>query len=113
MAEKGFLGSLFDLSFTEFITTGVIRILFILAIIFAAIEAVLMIAWGFGAGALSGIVLLVISPVVFLVFVILARVWLELIIVIFRIAENTGRLADQSPGAAAAPTSELPPAQPS
>jgi len=111
MAEKGFLGSLFDLSFTEFITTRVIKVLFILAIIFSAIEAVLMIVWGFGGGALTGILLLIISPIVFLVFVILARVWLELVIVIFRIAENTGRLAERGPGAAA-PTSEPPPAQP-
>jgi hypothetical protein len=114
MAEKGFLGSLFDLSFAEFITTRVIKVLFVLAIIFAAIEALLMIVWGFGAGVLGGIALLIISPILFLFFVILARVWLELIIVIFRIAENTGRLAEQSPGAAAAPpASEPPPAQPS
>lgn len=111
MAEKGFLGSLFDLSFTEFITTRVIKVLFILAIIFSAIAAVAMIVSGFAGGAISGIVLLIISPILFLVYVILARVWLELIIVIFRIAENTGRLAEQSPGAAAPPTTE--PAQPS
>ena len=112
MAEKGFLGSLFDLSFTEFITTRVIKALFILAIIVAAIAAVVIIVSGFVSGALSGIAMLVISPILFLVYVILARVWLELVIVIFRIAENTGRLAEQGPGAAA-PTSEPPPAQPS
>jgi hypothetical protein len=39
-------------------------------------------------------------------------VWLELIIVIFRIAENTGRMAGQSPAAAAPTTTEPPPAQP-
>jgi len=113
MAEKGFLGSLFNLSFTEFITTRVIKVLFILAIIFAAIAALVMIVSGFAGGVLSGIVLLIISPILFLVYVILARVWLELVIVIFRIAENTGRLAEPSPGAAAAPASEPPPAQPS
>ena len=111
MAEKGFLGSLFDLSFTEFITTRVIKALFILAIIVSAIAAVVIVVSGFVSGALSGIVLLVISPILFLVYVILARVWLELVIVIFRIAENTGRLAEQGQGAAA-PTSD-PPARPS
>ena len=107
MAEKGFLGSLFDLSFTEFITTRVIKVLFILAIIFWAFATLGFIVAAFTSGALKGIVFLIISPIVFLVYVILARVWLELIIVIFRIAENTGRMAGQSPGAAA------PPAQPS
>ena len=109
MAEKGFLGNLFDLSFTEFITTRVIKVLFILAIIFSAIAAIAIIISGFVGGALQGIVLLVILPILFLVCVILARVWLELVIVIFRIAENTGRLAEQGQGAAAPPTSEPPP----
>lgn len=113
MAEKSFLSSLFDLSFTEFITTRVIKVLFILAIIVSAIAAVVMIVTGFVGGALSGIVLLIISPILFLVFVILARVWLELVIVIFRIAENTGRLAEQSRATTAPPTSGQPPAQPS
>lgn len=85
-----------------------IKVLFILAIIVSAIVAVVMIVSGFVSGALSGIVLLIISPILFLVYVILARVWLELIIVIFRIAENTGRLAEQSPGAAAPPAAEPP-----
>lgn len=105
MAEKGFLGSLFDLSFTQFITTRVIKVLFILAIIFSALAALFMIVSGFAGGALTGIVLLIVSPILFLVYVILARVWLELIIVIFRIAENTGRMAGQSPGSTAPPTS--------
>jgi hypothetical protein len=38
---------------------------------------------------------LVLSPLYFLVMLIGARIWLELIIVIFRIAENTGEIAAQ------------------
>lgn len=93
--EKGFIGSLFDLSFTEFVTTRMIKILFVLAIIGAAGVAVSMIIKGFASDIGTGVVMLVLSPLIFFCYILLARMWLELIIVIFRIAENTGRLVEQ------------------
>ena len=95
MDTQGFLGSIFDLSFTEFITIRIIKFLFILGIIFAAIGTLLLIVTGFSNGIGAGILSLVLSPLIFLVYVLLARVSCEMIIVIFRIAENTGRLVDQ------------------
>lgn len=94
--STGFIGSLFDLSFSEFVTTKIIKFLFVLAIIGSAIGALAIIIAGFssGSGAL-GMLALLLSPVVFFVYVLLSRVWLELIIVVFRIAENTGRLVEQ------------------
>jgi hypothetical protein len=95
MDTQGFLGSIFDLSFTEFITIRIIKFLFILGIILAAIGTLLLIVTGFSNGIGAGILSLVLSPLIFLVYVLLARVWCEMIIVIFRIAENTGRLVEQ------------------
>ena len=95
MDTQGFLGSIFDLSFTEFITIRIIKFLFILGIIFAAIGTLLLIVTGFSNGIGAGILSLILSPLIFLVYVLLARIWCEMIIVIFRIAENTGRLVDQ------------------
>ena len=95
MDTQGFLGSIFDLSFTEFITIRIIKFLFILGIIFAAIGTLLLIVTGFSNGIGVGILSLVLSPLIFLVYVLLARVWCEMIIVMFRIAENTGRLVEQ------------------
>ena len=46
MAEKGFLVSLFDLSFTEFVTTRLIKVLFVLAIIGSAIGGITLVATG-------------------------------------------------------------------
>ena len=94
--KKGFIGSLFDLSFTEFVTTRIIKFLFIIAIIIAAITAVAIIVSGFAQGFVVGIISLILSPIIFLLYVVLSRVWLELIIVIFRIAENTGRLVEKN-----------------
>ncbi len=95
MDTQGFLGSIFDLSFAEFITIRIIKLLFILGIIFAAIGTLLLIVTGFSNGIGAGILSLILSPLIFLVYVLLARIWCEMIIVLFRIAENTGRLVDQ------------------
>ncbi len=94
---KGFIGSLFDLSFTEFVTTSIIKFLFVLAIIGSAIGALVMVITGFSSDSGTvGILSLLLSPVVFFLFVLFSRTWLELIIVVFRIAENTGRLVEQN-----------------
>ena len=95
MDTQGFLGSIFDLSFVEFITIRIIKLLFILGIIFAAIGTLLLIVTGFSNGIGAGILSLILSPLIFLVYVLVARIWCEMIIVIFRIAENTGRLVDR------------------
>ena len=42
--------------------------------------------------------MLVLSPLVFLLYALVVRVWCELIIVVFRLAENTSRLAGQNKG---------------
>ena len=95
MDHKDFLGSIFDLSFTEFITIRIIKFLFILGILVAAIGTLLLIVTGFSNGIGAGILSLILSPLIFLVYVLVARIWCEMIIVIFRIAENTGRLVDR------------------
>ena len=96
MTKQSSFGMLFDLSFTEFVTTRVIKVLFIIGIIFAAIGTISLIVGGFTAGAGQGVLFLILSPVVFLLYVLGARIWCEMIIILFRIAENTSRLVDQN-----------------
>jgi hypothetical protein len=98
MEKKGFWAGLFDLSFTEFITIRVIKVIFILAIIASVIVG--LVVFGKGIAMLKfrvalGLLMIVVSPLVALLYVLLARVWLEIIVVLFRIAENTGRLVEQ------------------
>jgi hypothetical protein len=90
---KGFFGALFDFSFTEFVTTKIIKVLFALAIIGSAIAAIAYIAMSFSASSGLGVVVLLLSPAIFILYVILARVWLEVIIVLFRIAEHVSDIA--------------------
>jgi hypothetical protein len=85
----------FDLSFAEFVTTRVIKVLFVIGVVLAGIYALLFILAGFGTSVGLGIVMLVLSPIVFLLGALWARIMCELIMVIFRIAENTTRMAER------------------
>lgn len=91
---KGFIGALFDLTFTTFITTKLVRVLYIIAIILAALYALTAIGYGFTFGGATGAIgALIVSPLVFFAVVIGARVYMELVIVIFRAAEHLGEIA--------------------
>ena len=94
-SDKGFFGTLFDFSFSTFVTTKLIKLLYILVIAFGALSCISFGARGVIYGGLGGIVSLVLAPVVFFLWVLIGRVWLELIIVMFRIAEDVGKLAAQ------------------
>ena len=94
MQGKGFFGTLFDLSFSEFITTKLIKILYILLLVLVAIGFVIaffgsLVTMFSRGGFLQGLLGVVLAPVGALIYVILARMWMELVIVLFRIAENT------------------------
>ncbi len=90
--QRGFVGSLVDLSFSAFVTTRLVPILYIIAVVLAGIIAVVVLLSGFMRGIVTGLISLIIAPLAFLLYVILARIWLELVIVLFRVAENTGEL---------------------
>ncbi len=95
--KKGSLALIFDLSFGEFVTTRVIKVLFIIGVVFAAIGSLAFLVSGFKGGFLQGLLFLILTPVVFLLWTLGVRIWCELVIVAFRIAENTSRMANPSP----------------
>jgi hypothetical protein len=90
--NKGFVGALFDLSFSEFITTKLIKILYVLLLILIGIGYLVAIIAGFADGFLRGLLAIITGGIGAAISVIMARVWMELIIVLFRIAENTTEL---------------------
>jgi hypothetical protein len=93
--QKGFFARLFDFSFSEFITTSIIKVLYVIAIIAAAIVALGILVTGLMAlsgDPLRGVAMVILSPIAFILYVILARIYLELIIIIFRIEENTDKI---------------------
>ncbi|MCA9935646.1 MAG: DUF4282 domain-containing protein [Ardenticatenaceae bacterium] len=97
---KGFFAALLDFSFSEFITTKLVKILYGLLLIIIAIAFLggmvsAVVSIFSRGGFLRGLGLLCGTPIIALIYIIMARAWTELIIVIFRIAENTTELAEQ------------------
>ena len=82
-----FLHPLFDFSFNQFVTINLIKFLYLLSILSAALMALFLIVSGFGTSIGLGIFALLIgAPVVFLLTVISSRVFLEMALVVFRAA---------------------------
>ena len=103
--EKGFLGSLMDLSFTSFVTTKLIKVMYILDMVLIGLIALLIIGAGFATSPILGFVFIItVAPLFVLFALIYTRVILELIIVLFRIAENTAEMASQGRNNAPPPT---------
>lgn len=94
MSEKSFFGALYDLSFNEFVTLKLIKVLYILSLIGIGIFSLTMLLGGFKQGFGGAIMGLILAPLVFIIGSIAARVYMELIIVLFRIADNTHRTVE-------------------
>jgi uncharacterized protein DUF4282 len=92
----GFMSSLFDLSFTNFITPKIIKVLFVISIVLLALETLAIIGTAFMSNVMFGILaLLIIGPLVFLFGVIYTRVVMEVLIQIFRGVEYLADIAKQ------------------
>src|SRR3954468_4963821 len=86
--ERGFFRSLFDISFTSFITTKIIKFVYVITLVLVAITALVFVIAAFQQDTTLGIVTLLIgAPLASLIYVVYARLVLELIVQIFRITE--------------------------
>ncbi|MCW2993682.1 MAG: hypothetical protein JWQ18_1177 [Conexibacter sp.] len=86
--ERGFFGSLFDLSFTSFITTKIIKVIYVLTLVGIALVALFFIVGAFKESAALGLFVLVFgAPIGAVIYAVYARVILEFIIQVFRIGE--------------------------
>lgn len=84
-----FLRTLFDFSFSQFVGPKIVKFLYGLSILFAVLLALSFIVAGFNASTWLGILALLIgAPLTFLLTVISSRVLLEMVLVIFRMADR-------------------------
>jgi len=93
--DTGFIGALFDFSFSTFITAKLIKVIYALGLVIAGLVALLMLVTGFGAGFMTGVGALVLAPLLFLFIAAYMRVVMEVLIVVFRISENVAKIADR------------------
>lgn len=107
MSRKGFFGSLYDFSFSSFVFPKIISFLYAVVVILMSLGAVAMIIAGLAGGRqlqeqlgdLPGWTLLIIVPIAYILYLIVLRIWFEIAIVLFRIYENTDRIAGSGRGA--------------
>jgi hypothetical protein len=87
--SKGFLAALFDFSFNSFITTTVIRVIYILVTIIIFLEALAFTFVAFRASALFGLLTLIIGDPLFIIIAMaMWRLILEFFVIIFRIHDD-------------------------
>lgn len=78
----------FDLSFKRFVTPHLIRILYALSLIAATLAAIGWMFSGFSVNWFYGLFTLITGPVAFVLYILTARVLMEVILAIFQIAEK-------------------------
>lgn len=103
----GFIEDLFDFSFTEFVTSRVVQVLYTLSVIAVGLVSIVLIFALFGQGAGAGLLGLILVPLGALLVLAYIRVALEFVVVLFRIYDNTCRIAEHGPLAAPASVPDL------
>ena len=101
--DGGIVAGMMDLSFNRFITLSVIKVLYVLGLLLLALFWLVALIGSLWNGVGSFLFMLIIGPVVLAVYAIFYRVWLELIVVVFRIGENTRKLVELQSGGVAGP----------
>lgn len=103
---KGFFASLLDFSFSSLITTRIIKVVYVILTVVISLIAVVYLIIGLVAlvtgNAGLGLGFIIGAPIGWVLYMIWARISLELVIIVFRIGEDARRVADVlAPGSGA------------
>lgn len=92
-----FVAGLFDFNFNQFVTLKFAKFIYVLAFAFwAAVAVVLLIGGVVSRDGLYILIGAVGGPLLFFVGLTLSRLYLEVIVVLFRIADNTKQMASRT-----------------
>jgi hypothetical protein len=94
----GFFNDLFDIRFTRFVSLRLISVVYVLILVLVSIVALAVIFSGFATGVTYGIFSLILAVLGWIIYIVLARVALEAFAVLFRIHDDTSRVADALAG---------------
>jgi uncharacterized membrane protein len=95
-SPAGFFEALMDTRFDNLITPKLIRFLYVASMIVLALGALILIVSAFTQSAGSGIIALILAPLGALIYLIVVRLWLELIVVTFKIRDAAEQVADNT-----------------
>ena len=97
---KSFFKVLLDFSFKEYVTTKVLKVFYGLSI---AASVIVSLGLALAMSAQSNFFgkffsVIIVAPIIAVVLIVLSRTYLEVIMAVFRIAENTDKIAGRSQG---------------
>jgi hypothetical protein len=94
--SRGFLSALFDFSFTSFVTTRIIKVLYVLIMVLVTLVALFYTIVAFRLSPAFGFLTLIIGDPLFIIIVMAFwRLVLEAFVVVFRIAEDVRALRER------------------
>jgi hypothetical protein len=91
--RKGFMGALLDANFDHMITTRLIKLVFILAIVLVSSDSLVVVSIGIWVaklrnGWLLGLLIILFTPVFWLLQLVIARIFMEFMVNQFKITEH-------------------------
>jgi hypothetical protein len=92
---KRLFDSMFDLSFTHFITTRLIKIIYLICIVLSVISGMAMLVFGISRGIWAGILAFILAPLAVMLEIMIVRVILEIVVVLFRIEADIDKISKQ------------------
>lgn len=96
-SSKGFLQTLFDFSFSEFITPKIAGVLYAIAVIVIGLVAVFAVLGSLASGSITTILgTIIFAPLGFLLYVLFVRVALESMVAAMYTANNTAQIAENT-----------------
>ena len=91
--QRGFFESLMDTRFDSLITPKLIRFLYIVGMVAIGLGTLIWIIGGFANSAGTGVLFLVLAPIAALLWLIVLRLYLELVVVAFKIRDSAEDIA--------------------
>jgi hypothetical protein len=92
----GFVAALFDFRFDSFVTPKIVKVVYVLIMIMLSLSTVAFLLFAFDVSLKFGIIsLVIIAPLYFFAWLALWRIFLEIFVVIFRIADDIRALRER------------------
>lgn len=95
-SSAGFFPALFDFSFNTFVTPKIVRIVYVLAVVWAAVGYVFAVIGGFASSIGTGLAALIFGPIVAIIWLAVVRIGLEFGISVVRMSEDVHRRLPQA-----------------
>ena len=88
--QKNFLASLFDFSFTSFVTLRFLKVIYAIVVVVILLAGLAFLIVGLSTGTSTSILgAIIFAPLITLIYLIFARITFEVIAMFFRIGDNT------------------------